>query len=74
MVETPLMTYLLCMLAGPRSIVLTAANSSHEALRYAAGSRGRGGNRPPRRLWIEARDQPATVRKPTREGVVSQWS
>jgi hypothetical protein len=74
MPESPLMPYLLCMLAGPRSIILTAANSSHNALRYAAGSRGRGGNRTPRRLWIEARDRPATVRMATREDVVSTWA
>jgi hypothetical protein len=43
MAESPLMPYLLCMLAGPRSIVLTATNSSHEALQYVAGSRGRVG-------------------------------
>jgi hypothetical protein len=65
--EPDAMPYLLCMLAGPRVIVLTTANSSHEALRYAsAGSRSMYGNKTLKRVWIEARDRPATSTMPAR--------
>lgn len=61
MVEPRTGPYLLCMLAGPRVIVLTTAHTVEEALRYAGGATVIDGRKEPAmRLWVEARGRPAT--------------